>query len=432
MKYEPIDSQIFIENRKRLYQQLKPQAIAVCNANDIMPTSADGTMPFRQHSDIFYLSGIDQEESILLMYPDSPAEKHREILFLKETNEKTAIWEGAKLTKNEAQAVSGIQTVYWLDAFESVFSELAFRAEKIYLNTNEHLRNSNPVETRDKRFLRWCMEQYPLHRYERLAPIMHHLRAIKSSTEVALIQQACDITEKAFRRVLKFVQPGVWEYAIEAEIFHEFIRNRSRGPAYDSIIASGLDSCVLHYIKNNKQCQSGDVLLMDFGAEYANYCADLTRTIPVSGKFTARQRDVYNAVLNVQKAAINMLRPGNTLEEYHQEVGKIMEGKLIDLGLLNKKDVAKQDANTPLYSKYFMHGTSHHLGLNVHDYGQDMYRPFEADMVFTCEPGIYIREESLGVRIENDILVTNSQPIDLMKNIPVEAEEIEECMNAGK
>lgn len=410
---------------------LKPRSIAIVHSNDIMPTSADGTRPFIQQSDFYYLTGIAQEESVLVLFPDSPENHLREILFLRETNETIAIWEGHKFTQEEATQLSGIPTALWNEAMPATLTQLIFEAEHIYLNTNEHLRSTSEVTTRDDRFRQWCMEKYPLHRYERLAPLMHALRAIKHPLEIAAIQQACHITEMAFRRILEFVKPGVWEFEIEAEIVHEFLRNRSHRPAYESIIASGANACVLHYILNNAQCKDGDLLLMDFGAEYANYNADLTRTIPVNGRFTPRQRAVYDAVLRVQKAAIEMLVPGNRIPEYHKEVGKIMESELIGLGLLNKHEVARQDPSFPLYRKYFMHGTSHHLGIDVHDYG-NKYRTFEPGMVFTCEPGIYIREEGIGIRIENNLVVTEKEPLDLMASIPREAEEIETLMQAGR
>lgn len=428
MKYLQIDQSHFVENRQRFASRLKSNSIAVFNSNDIMPTSADGTHPFIQQTDLFYLSGIDQEESRLILFPDAKEQKHKEILFLKETNEQIATWEGQKYTKEEATKISGIKTVYWNKEFNNIFKTLVFEADNIYLNTNEHLRANSPIESRDMRFLKWCMESFPLHKYERLAPIMHNLRAVKSQFEIDLIKQACQITEKGFRRLLGFIKPGVWEYEIEAEIYHEFIRNRSRGPAFESIVASGANSCVLHYVKNNKQCQEGDVLLIDFGAEYANYASDVTRTVPIKGKFKKRQREVYDAVLNVQKAAIQMLKPGNTLDEYHKNVGKIMEAELIRLGLLDPAEVKKQSQDEPLYKKFFPHGVSHHLGLDVHDYG-DKYRKFETGMVFTCEPGIYIRDEAIGIRIENDILITEEDPIDLTESIPREADEIEALMN---
>ena len=428
MKYLPIDNDLFIQNRRRFVEKLKPGSIAVFNSSDIMPTSADGTHPFVQQTDLFYLSGIDQEESTLVICPDSQEEKHREILFLKETNEQIALWEGHKYTREEATEVSGIKTIYWNHEFNNIFKPLVVQSDNIYLNTNEHLRANERVETRDDRFLQQCRQTFPLHKYERLAPIMHSLRAVKSEPELDLIRSACNLTGKTFRRLLGFIKPGVWEFEIEAEIYHEFLRNRSRGPAFETIVASGIDSCTLHYVKNDKQCRDGDLVLIDFGAEYANYAGDVTRTVPVNGKFSERQKQVYNAVLNVQKAAIDMLVPGQNLDTYHKEVGRIMESELIGLGLLDLKQVKSQPEDNPLYKKHFPHGTSHFLGLDVHDYG-DKYRPMEAGMVLTCEPGIYIRDEAIGIRIENDILVTADGPVDLTEGIPREADEIEALMN---
>jgi len=428
MKYFPIDRSLFIENRRRFVQRLKPGSVAVFNANDVLPTSADGTHPFVQQTDLFYLSGIDQEQSTLVICPDSKDDKHREILFLKETNEQIALWEGRKYTKEEASTVSGIKTVYWNQEFNNIFRPLVFQSDHIYLNPNEHLRADASVETRDDRFVQWCRKSFPLHRYERLAPIMQDLRVIKSEPEVALIKQAGNITESAFRRLLGFIKPGVWEFEIEAEIYHEFLRNRSKGPAFETIVASGPDSCTLHYVKNDKQCRDGDLVLIDFGAEYGHYAADVTRTVPVGGKFSKRQKQVYNAVLSVQKAAIKLLTPGKTLDAYNREVGQIMEAELMGLGLLDAGAVGKQSKDEPLYKKYYPHGTSHHLGLDVHDYG-DKYRKLEPGMVLTCEPGIYIREEAMGVRIENDILITPNGPLDLTESIPREAAEIEALMN---
>jgi Xaa-Pro aminopeptidase len=427
MKYQAINSDLFILNRKRFTKQLKPNSLAVFNSNDVLPTNADGHMPFVQNADLFYLSGIDQEESILIIYPDSKDAIHKEILFLKETNENIAIWEGHKYTKEEGTATSGIKKIYWLSQFNTVFNGLMGEAEHVYLNTNEHARAVVEVETREARFVKWCVEKYPAHKYERSAPIMHALRAIKSKEEVELIQKACNITEQGFRRLLKFIKPGVWEYEIEAELSHEFIRSRSRGFAYNPIVASGSNACVLHYIENNKQCKDGDVILLDVAAEYGNYASDMTRCVPVNGKFTKRQREVYNAVLRVMRGAIKMLTVGNNLTDYTNEVGHLMEEELIKLGLLNKEAVKKQNRDSPLYKKYFMHGTSHFLGLDVHDVGSK-YHKFEEGMVFTCEPGIYIREEGLGIRLENNILITKKGPVDLMKNIPVEADEIEALM----
>ncbi|TAL60994.1 MAG: M24 family metallopeptidase [Bacteroidetes bacterium] len=429
MRYSPIPNSLFINNRKRFIKELKPGSLAVFNSSDMMPTSADGFMGFKQQTDIFWLSGIDQEKSILLIFPDSTLPEHREIIFLKETNEQIAIWEGAKLTREQATQISGVQTVYWLSQFKTVFHQLMCECKQIYLNSNEHLRAVVEVETRDARFVKWCKDRYPLHDYQRVQAILHKLRAIKSKEEVELIQEACNITEKGFRRLLGFVKPGVWEYEIEAELVHEFLRNRSKGFAYGPIIASGFNACVLHYVNNDKQCKKNDVILLDVAAEYANYASDLTRCLPVSGQFTKRQKAVYNAVLRVMRGATGMLKAGNNIIDYHEAVGKLMEEELIKLKLLKLSEVRKQDAKNPLYKKYFMHGTSHFLGLDVHDYG-DRYRKFEAGMVFTCEPGIYIRKEKLGIRLENDILITKNGNVDLMKNIPIEAEEIEELMNS--
>lgn len=429
MRYDQIPNELYIENRKRFYQELKSNSLAIFNSNDTMPTNADGTMGFRQNSDLLILCGIDQEESILLLYPECKNVNHREILFLKETSEEIAIWEGEKLTKEKARELSGIQTIYWLQEFETILKSVMSEAEFVYLNTNEHTRNTNPVETRDARFIKWCKENYPLHQYLRVAPIMHRLRSVKHKIEIELLQHACNITEKGFRRLLNFVKPGVFEYEIEAELIHEFIRNKSRGFAYTPIIASGYSACVLHYIENNKECKDGDLLLLDIGAEYANYASDLTRCIPVNGRFSSRQKQVYDAVLRVQRKAIQMLKPGAIVKEINENVGKLMEEELINLGLLNLHDVKNQDPQKPLYKKYFMHGTSHFLGLDVHDVGY-FSEPIKPGMVFTCEPGIYIREESLGIRIENDILVTEDGPYDLMQNIPIETEEIEDLMNS--
>jgi len=431
MKYPKIDPSLFVKNRQRFRKQLKSNSIAVFNSNDCMPTSADGTHPFIQQTDLFYLSGIDQEESVLVIFPDAPEKKQKEILFIKETNEQIATWEGQKHSKATAQDISGIKTVHWTSELDGILQPLIIQSENIYLNTNEHLRAAVTVETRDLRFVKWCRQVFPLHHYERLAPIMQDLRAVKSPLEIELIKEACAITAKAFRRLLGFIRPGVWEYEVEAEIVHEFMRNRSRGPAFETIVASGTDACTLHYVKNDKQCNNGDLVLIDFGAEYANYAADVTRTVPVNGKFSKRQKEVYNAVLKIQKAATQMLKPGNSLEAYQEEVVKLMEAGLIRLGVLKKADIKKQSAASPLYKKFFPHGTSHHLGLDVHDYG-DKYRKFEPGMVFTCEPGIYIRDESIGIRIENDILITKKGPVDLTGTIPREVQEIEELMNQGK
>ncbi len=429
MKYNPIDKTLFIKNRKKFTAEMRPNSIAVFNSNDIYPISADSTMPFEQHRDIFYLSGVDQEESILILFPDAPKEKHREILFLKETNELIAIWEGAKLTKEEALNVSGIKTVYWLQDLEKIFFEIMTQCETVYVNTNEHYRSNTETETREDRFTKWWKSKYPAHSVAKSNPILQRLRSVKDSIEIELIQTACNITEKGFRRLLNYVNPDVWEYGIEAELLHEFINNRSKGFAYTPIIASGANANVLHYIENNKQCKEGDLILLDVAAEYANYASDLTRTIPVSGKYNKRQREVYSAVLRVKNEATKMLKPGVILAEYHVEVGKIMTSELIGLGLLDTLDVKNENPDWPAYKKYFMHGTSHHMGLDTHDYGI-LTEPIQANMVFTVEPGIYIPDEGFGIRLEDDVVVQEKgEPFNLMRNIPIEIEEIEEIMN---
>ncbi|TXI83930.1 MAG: M24 family metallopeptidase, partial [Crocinitomicaceae bacterium] len=386
-------------------------------------------MPFQQHRDILYLSGVDQEESILVIFPDCKNEKHREILFLKETSELIAIWEGEKLTKETAFETSGIKTVYWLDQFPVIWKQLTAEAEGIYLNTNEHLRANTEAETREDRFIKWCKSEFPAHAYHKSAPIMHRIRSIKEKEELDLMQHACNITRKGFERLLAFTKPGVWEYEIEAELIHEFVRNRSKGFAYTPIIASGKNACVLHYIENNQQCKDGDVILLDVAAEYANYASDLSRVIPVNGRFTERQKAVYNAVLHVKKEAEKMLVPGTILAEYQQEVGRIMESELIKLKLIDATDVKNQNPDWPAYKKYFMHGTSHFIGLDTHDVGL-WNEPIQAGMVFTCEPGIYIQEEGLGIRLEDNLVVQeNGAPFNLMRDIPIEADEIEALMN---
>lgn len=427
-RYQSIPSQLFIQNRNNFKEHLKPGSIALFFSNDIMPTNADGAMGFKQNSDLFYLSGIDQEETILLLFPDAKDSKHKEILFIRETNETIAIWEGQKLSKEEASNISGISTVYWTHQFEQVLKTIVYQAEYIYLNTNEHLRKYIDTETAQDRWNKKIRQHYPLHKYERSAPILFKLRAIKNSVEVDLIQQACNITEKAFRRILKFIKPNVWEYEIEAEMIHEFLINKSKGFAYSPIIASGKNACVLHYTENNALCKEGEVILIDAAAEYANYASDMTRCVPVSGKFTKRQKEVYNSVLFVLKEATKLLKPGMTFEKYNAEVGRLMTEELLKLKLLTKEEVQKQSPEKPAYKKYFMHGTSHFLGLDVHDVGF-FYEPMQAGMIFTCEPGIYIPEENLGIRLENNILITQNGQINLMQNIPIDPEEIETLMN---
>ena len=405
--------------------------LAVFNSNDIYPISADSTMPFQQHRDILYLSGVDQEESILLIFPNASNPAHREILFLKETSDLIAIWEGEKLTKETAFLTSGIKTVYWLPQFPTIFKQLMSEVAGIYLNTNEHLRANTEVETREDRFISKVRQDYPAHIVHKAAPIMHKIRSVKDAIELELMQRACKITEASILRLLKFIKPGVWEYEIEAELAHEFLRNRSKGFAYTPIIASGKNACVLHYIENNQLCKDGDVILLDVGAEYANYSSDLTRCIPVNGRFTARQKAVYNAVLHVKTEAEKLLVPGTIMAEYHKKVGILMEEQLVNLGLISMDDIKNQKADWPAYKKYFMHGTSHFIGLDTHDVGL-WHEPISEGMVFTCEPGIYIPEEGLGIRLEDDLVVQKSgAPFNLMKDIPLQADHIEELMNAN-
>ncbi|MDQ3071769.1 MAG: aminopeptidase P family protein [Bacteroidota bacterium] len=431
MRYDKIDRSLFIANRKKFIKELKTNSIAIFFSNDILPDSADAYHRFRQNPDIFWLTGIDQEETILVLYPDAPNSEWREMLFVRETNQEIAIWEGEKYTKEGATAQSGIDNVQWSQNFLKILPPLMHAAEYCYLHLNEHNRYVSEADYADRRLTSEIRQRWPLHKYERSGPIMHKLRAIKSEIEIALIKQACQITKKGFERLLKFVKPGVKEYEIEAEMIHEYVRNGSRGFAYEPIIASGFNANVLHYIANDKECKAGDILLLDCAAEYANYNSDLTRAIPVSGRYTPRQKEVYNAVLSVMRQAMDMLRPGNVLKEYNDAVGLIMQEELVKLKLLTKEDISRQDPKWPAYKKYFMHGTSHFLGLNVHDVG-DHYRKFEPGMVFTCEPGIYIREESIGIRIENNIVITDGKPLDLMGDILIEADEIEERMNSHK
>ena len=429
MKYHKINVNLFIKNRKKFVAMMKPNSVAFFNSNDIYPISADSTLPFEQNRDIFYLSGIDQEESVLMLCPNASDSNYREVLFLKETNEHIAIWEGEKLTKEQAFETSGIKTVFWMDEMEKIIESLVANCENVYYNHNEHYRANVEVETREERFNKWIENKFPKINKERSNPILQHLRSIKDNIELELIQTACSITNKGFRRVLNFVKDGVWEYEIEAEFIHEFLKNRSKKFAYSPIIASGYNANILHYTQNNKQCRNGELILMDVGAEYANYSSDMTRTIPVSGRYSKRQKDIYNAVLRVKKAATKMLIPGTDWKEYHIEVGKLMTYELIGLGLLDKADIQNESKESPAYKKYFMHGTSHHLGLDTHDYGL-LENPMQENMVFTVEPGIYLPDEGFGIRLEDDIVIqAKGEPLNLMNNIPIEIEEIENLMN---
>jgi Xaa-Pro aminopeptidase len=429
MRYQPLPAEVFVQNRQRLYAMLPPRSLVIVHSNDVLPTCADGSLPFIQNSDMYYLSGIDQEESILVLFPDAADPKQREMVFTRETNETVAVWEGEKLTKEMARERSGIARAHWTDEFETQLRSVMCQADQVFLNSNEHIRATIPTETRETRFTHRCKQEYPLHDYRRLAPLMHDLRVIKSEHEITALKEAIRITGDGFDRLLKFVKPGVHEFEIEAELAHEFIRQRGRGFAYTPIIATGGNACVLHYITNHCQCQDGELLLLDVAANYGNYNADLTRTIPVNGKFTPRQRQVYDAVLRVFKKCCQMLKPGVIIREYQEQVGLLMQEELLGLGLITPEDIAKQDPDKPAYKKYFPHGTSHPLGIDVHDVGR-MWQPIRPGMVFTVEPGIYIREEGLGIRLENNILITEDGWVDLMADIPVDAEAIEAAMQA--
>lgn len=427
MKYPLLKSPLFERNRKKLIKCLQSNSVAVFHSNDQMPRNGDQYFNFKQNSDIFYLTGIDQEKTILTLCPNHPNKALREILFIIESNEKIAVWDGHKYTKKEAQKTSGIENIKYISEFESTFRELAIKTENIYLNLNENPKFTPDVISADQRFMDFLKKEYPAHEYERLAPLMKNLRQKKEPEEIELMKKACDITKKGFERILKFVKPNVTEYQIEAELTHEFLWNRATGHAYQPVIASGKNACILHYIENNKVCKDGDLLLMDFGAEYANYAADCTRTIPVNGKFTDRQKECYEAVLRVMKKAITWLTPGTTINRINERVENLIQEEHIKLGLYTQEDVDKQNPEKPLVKKYYPHGTCHFIGLDVHDVGERT-SVLENGMVLTCEPGIYIPEENIGIRIENDIIV-GLKPIDLMADIPIEVDEIEKLMN---
>lgn len=431
MRHDPVDPTLFVRNRDRLRKLLKPNSIVIIAANDIYPTNADGTMAFHQNADLYHQTGIYQDDTYLVLLPDATEKTEREFLFVTETSEHMAIWDGEKLTKEQARERSGIERVEWSATFESFLHRLVPQADHIYLATNEHLRAETVVETANARLIKKIQARYPLHQYERLAPLMHQVRMIKDQEELKFIQKACDITEAGFRRLLNFIKPGVGEWEIEAELIHEFIRRGSRGFAYLPIVGSGKNACVLHYIENNCVCKDGDMVLLDVAAEYGGWMSDLTRTVPINGRYTDRQKAVYNAVLKVFRGANEILRPGNTPSKYHKEVVELMEAELVNLGLISAKEAKEQGKDKALVKKYYMHGTSHHMGLDVHDVSPP-HEPFAEGMVFTIEPGIYIPEENLGVRIENDVVIGKDSNIDLMANIPIEADEIEELMNTGK
>lgn len=427
MRYDPLPPSLFIRNRQRLRELMLPNAVAIVNSNDVLPTNADGTFPLRPNSDLFYLTGIEQEETILVLYPDADDEKQREMLFLREPLPALEVWEGHKLTRDEAQARSGIENIHWLSEFPRIFHRIMCDCEHVYLNSNEHKRAVIEVETRDARFIRECQRRYPLHSYHRLARLMHRLRSVKSEDEIALIRKACEITAHGFKRILRKVKPGISEPEVEAEFAHEFIRRRGAF-AYPPIIASGANACVLHYTDNSAACKSGDLLLLDVAAAYANYNSDLTRTIPVNGRYTRRQRQVYDAVLRVFRECVRGLTPGKLWKQWQTEAEKMIEEELLKLGLLTPRKIKRQDPNNPAFKEYFMHGVGHPIGLDVHDVGF-LTEPFQPGWVMTVEPGIYIKSEGFGVRIENTVLITRDGVVDLMADIPVEADEIEELMN---
>jgi Xaa-Pro aminopeptidase len=426
MRHDPLPPSLFTENRARLAKLLPPRSIAIVNANDILPTNADGSILMRANSDLFYLTGVEQEESVLVLFPDGDDDKFREVLFLREPNEHNELWEGHKLRKEEAQKLSGITQIKWTQDFWSTLRRLICEAEHVFINTNEHKRSSNEVETRDERFIREVQRRYPLHSYRRLAPLLHQCRVVKSADEVSVIQRACDLTGKAFKRVLKFTKPGRTETDVEAEFAHEFIRNRARF-AYEPIVATGINACCLHYQENVAPLKDGQLLLLDVGSAYANYASDMTRTIPVNGKFTKRQRAVYDAVLRVMRDSTKRLIPGTLPKDWQKAAEQQMTEELLKLGLLKPSDVKKQKPDAPAVKKYFMHGLGHPIGLDVHDVG-DTTKPMQAGWVMTVEPGIYIPKEEMAVRLENTVLVTENGPVDLMEKIPVEADEIEAAM----
>lgn len=428
MKYLPLDQQIFIKNRNRFTAKMQPGSIAIFNSNDELPTNGDALHPFKQNADLYWLTGIDQEDTMLVLFPDNPDPKYREVLVLVRPNELKEKWDGHRLRREEATAISGIKTIVWLDSLESLLQPWIHDATNIYLNTNENNRKSNYVPVRDYRYAQELRTRYPLHNFLRSAPLLKELRPVKTEEEIAVMQVAMDITEKTFRRLLGFIRPGVFEYEIHAEIWHEFLRNRATGEGYGSIIASGDRARTLHYVSNNQECKDGELILMDFGAAYGGYNADLTRTVPVNGKFTKRQREVYDACLHLHNFAKGLLKPGITIADYHAQVGVEAGKQFVKLGLLTETDIKNEDPESPAYRKYLYHGISHHLGVDVHDLGPSFHQPIPDGSVLTVEPGIYIEEEKMGIRIENNIWVKSSGNVDLMKNIPITADEIEALM----
>lgn len=427
MKHLSLNKELFVTNRRRFVEKMKPNAIAIFVSNDEVPSNGDALYSFKQNSDLYWLSGVHQEDSMVVLFPDNPDPKYREVLVLVRPNEVKEKWDGKRLRKEEATAISGITTIVWLDTLDAVLQGWVHLADTIYLDTNENDRKASLVRTRDYRFVDEMKSRYPLHQYERAAKLMKELRGIKTEHEIEVTKQAIGITHNAFQRVLKFIRPGVMEYEIHAEIVHSFLRQRSRGEAYGSIIASGDNARILHYVSNSEECKDGDLILMDFGAEYGGYNADLTRTVPVNGKFTARQKEVYNACLHLHNYAKGLLKPGITIVDYTDKVGEEATKQFLKIGLLKEEDVKNEDPDNRAYRKYLYHGISHHLGLDVHDLGTRT-SPIQAGMLFTVEPGIYIEEEKMGIRIENNIWITENGNVDLFEGIPITVEEIEAAM----
>jgi len=430
MRYKLPQKALFIKNRSKLIRHFFADSIAIIHSNDEMPRNGDQAFPYRQSSDFFYLTGLDQPKCILILCPDHPDKNKREVIFTEKTDEKIAIWEGHKYTKEEVAEISGVENIHWLGDFEGQMRECLLRFDNVYLNQNEYLRFHTEVPLKEDRFINELKAKYPLHKYHRLAPLLKNIRVVKEDEEIDMIKKAGEITGKGFSRVLKNLKPGAMEYEIEAKLTYEFISNGAAGHAYPPVVASGANACVLHYIDNNKECKDGDLLLIDSGAEYGNYASDVSRTIPVNGKFTKRQKECYEAVLEVQKQAIELLVPGTTLKEVNQQVGKMMERAMIELGLFTNQEVENQEKENPLYKKYYMHGVSHYIGLDVHDVG-NMDAELKEGMVLTCEPGLYIREEEIGIRIEDNIRVAESSQ-NLTYQIPKEAGEIEKLMQTEK
>lgn len=428
MKYLPLNAELFTQNRRRFIEKMDSNSVAIFNSNDELPANGDQLYPFKQNADLYWLTGIVQEDTMLIIMPDNPDPKYREALVLVRPNELKEKWDGRRLRIKEAQAISGIQTIVWLDSLEGLLQPWIHFSDTIYLNTNENDRKANLIPVRDYHYAEAIQKRYPAHQYKRSAKILKELRAIKTPLEIDVMRQAIAITDKAFRRLLQFIRPGVYEYEIEAELYHEFLRNRATGPAYSSIIASGDRARTLHYIANNQECKNGELILMDFGAEYGGYCADLTRTIPVNGEFTDRQKEVYNACLHLHEFAKSILKPGISIVDYTDKVGEEATQIFLKIGLLSQGDINNEDAENRAYRKYLYHGISHHLGIDVHDLGTRT-EPVKPGMVFTIEPGIYIEEEQMGVRIENNVWITENGNEDLFKNIPVTAEEIEALMS---